>query len=338
MLKYWWAGEYSVLRVLFGSQTVQYTTEYVLIDIFCLQASIRAFKSTSLSPGSSPSSLSRSVSVIFLLHRFHNYENFNWFCVSFTPMCCCELMIIYSSYSAMTSFYANAHSSRCIFPVSMAYIPPRCRFPVSMAYFSQVYVPCVMTVSVSWMSFWLDHKAVRKGCLDLILITSTLVPENVSGCPILSKTSYCAGARQSCPRGHHSAGNVHNSGFDILQKENAFHLTYQQSHTQVIKHILQKKNWFLSHGSAIKIPILPPGQHPKLIAPGGLHESHRRVVRGVCLLCLQCSSGVCSCQLRFQVGRYNQPICQIQISKFFNFQRTSLKIFSLFLNPNAESQ
>ena len=145
-------------------------------------------------------------------------------------MCCCELMIIYSSYSAMTSFYANAHSSRCIFPVSMAYIPPRCRFPVSMAYFSQVYVPCVMTVSVSWMSFWLDHKAVRKGCLDLILITSTLVPENVSGCPILSKTSYCAGARQSCPRGHHSAGNVHNSGFDILQKENAFHLTYQQSH------------------------------------------------------------------------------------------------------------
>ena len=245
VLEYWWAGEYSVLRVLFVSQTVQYTTEYVLVDIFCLQASIRAFKSTSLSPGSSPSSLSRSVSVIFLLHRFQNYENFNWFCVSFTPMCCCELMIIYSSYSAMTSSYANANSSRCIFPVSMAYIPPRCRFPVSMAYFSQVYVPCVMTVSVSWMSFWLDHKAVRKGCLDLILITSTLVPENVSGCPILSKTSYCAGARQSCPRGHHSAGNVHNSGFDILQKENAFHLTYQQSHTQVIKHILQKKLIFI---------------------------------------------------------------------------------------------
>ena len=24
-----------------------------------------------------------------------------------------------------------------------------------------VYVPCSMTVSVSWMSFWLDHKAVR---------------------------------------------------------------------------------------------------------------------------------------------------------------------------------
>ena len=234
-----------LLRVLIVSQTVQYTTQYVLVDIFCLQASIRAFKSTSLSPGSSPSSLSRSVSVIFLLHRFQNYENFNWFCVSFTPMCCCELMIIYSSYSAMTSSYANANSSRCIFPVSMAYIPPRCRFPVSMAYFSQVYVPCVMTVSVSWMSFWLDHKAVRKGCLDLILITSTLVPENVSGCPILSKTSYCAGARQSCPRGHHSAGNVHNSGFDILQKENAFHLTYQQLHTQVIKHILQKKLIFI---------------------------------------------------------------------------------------------
>ena len=166
---------------------MQYTTQYVLVDIFCLQASIRAFKSTSLSPGSSPSSLSRSVSVIFLLHRFQNYENFNWFCVSFTPMCCCELMIIYSSYSAMTLSYANAHSSRCIFPVSMAYIPPRCRFPVSMAYFSQVYVPCVMTVSVSWMSFWLDHKAVRKGCLAN-LITSTLIPENVSRFPILSKS------------------------------------------------------------------------------------------------------------------------------------------------------
>ena len=25
-----------------------------------------------------------------------------------------------------------------------------------------VYVPCSMTVSVSWMSFWLDHKAVRR--------------------------------------------------------------------------------------------------------------------------------------------------------------------------------
>ena len=130
-----------LLRVLIVSQTVQYTTQYVLVDIFCLQASIRAFKSTSLSPGSSPSSLSRSVSVIFLLHRFQNYENFNWFCVSFTPMCCCELMIIYSSYSAMTSFYANAHSSRCIFPVSMAYIPPRCRFPVSMAYFRRCMFP-----------------------------------------------------------------------------------------------------------------------------------------------------------------------------------------------------
>ena len=81
----------------------------------------------------------------------------------------------------------------------------------------QVYVPCVMTVSVSWMSFWLDHKAVRKGCLSN-LITSTLVPENVSRFPILSKTSYCAGARESCPRGDHSAGNVHNTGLDILQK------------------------------------------------------------------------------------------------------------------------
>ena len=82
----------------------------------------------------------------------------------------------------------------------------------------QVYVPCVMTVSVSWMSFWLDHKAVRKGCLSN-LITSTFVPENVPGCPFLSKTSYCAGARESCPRGDHSAGNVHNSGIWYFAKK-----------------------------------------------------------------------------------------------------------------------
>ena len=47
------------------------------------------------------------------------------------------------------------------------------------------------------------------------------------------------------------------------------------------------KRIFSSHQlSAVTIPILPAGQHPKLTAPGGLHKSHRRVVRGVCLLCL----------------------------------------------------
>ena len=34
-----------------------------------------------------------------------------------------------------------------------------------------VYVPCSMTVSVSWMSFWLDHKAVRgPGDINTIII------------------------------------------------------------------------------------------------------------------------------------------------------------------------
>ena len=97
-----------LLRVLIVSQTVQYTTQYVLVDIFCLQASIRAFKSTSLSPGSSPSLLSRSVAIIFLLQ---NNVHFNCSCVSFTAMCYCKLMIIYSLYSAMTSSYIIAHSS-----------------------------------------------------------------------------------------------------------------------------------------------------------------------------------------------------------------------------------
>ena len=180
-------------------------TQYslLLVDIFCMQASIRAFKLTSLSPGSSPSSLSRSVSIIFLLHTFQNYQSFNWFCVSFTTMCC-NLIVNICLY--IFHILPLLHLMSLLTPpdVSMAYFPP------------QVYVPCVMTVSVSWMSFWLDHKAVRKRCLAN-LITSTLVPENVSRFPILSKTSYCAGARESCPRGDHSAGNVHNSGLDILQ-------------------------------------------------------------------------------------------------------------------------
>ena len=113
-----------LLRVLIVSQTVQYTTQYVLVDIFCLQASIRAFKSTSLSPGSSPSSLLRSVAIIFLLYTFQNCENFNCFCFSFSTMCCCKLMIIYSLNFATISSHIIAHFSRCIFPVSIAYFPP----------------------------------------------------------------------------------------------------------------------------------------------------------------------------------------------------------------------
>ena len=44
-----------------------------------------------------------------------------------------------------------------------------------------VYVPCSMTVSVSWMSFWLDHKAVSFGklfqelCLSLSLLLAAVL-------------------------------------------------------------------------------------------------------------------------------------------------------------------
>ena len=46
-----------------------------------------------------------------------------------------------------------------------------------------------------------------------------------------------------------------------------------------------------------------PGQHPELPAPGGLHQGHRRLVRGLRLLCLQRAPRVCSCQLCVKVGK-----------------------------------
>ena len=44
-----------------------------------------------------------------------------------------------------------------------------------------------------------------------------------------------------------------------------------------------------------------PGQHPELAPPRGLHQGHRRLVRGLCRVRVFSSPGVCSGQLRFQV-------------------------------------
>ena len=94
-----------------------------------------------------------------------------------------------------------------------------------------IYVPCMMTVSVSWMSFWLDHKAVS---LFKILL-------------LASHTSYIPGSCPRCSRCDHPAGNVHN-----------------------------------------------PSQYSELSPTSGLHQGYRCLVGGLCLLCIQCSAGVCS--------------------------------------------
>ena len=45
-----------------------------------------------------------------------------------------------------------------------------------------------------------------------------------------------------------------------------------------------------------------PGQHPEQPAARGLHQGHRRLVRGLCLLRLRGTAGVRDGQLRLQVG------------------------------------
>ena len=125
-----------------------------------------------------------------------------------------------------------------------------------------VYVPCSMTVSVSWMSFWLDHKAVScpgPGDINTIIIINIPLWAWHSGgqydiiwFSIL--THNLPGSRPGGSRGDDSAGDVHH-----------------------------------------------PGQHPELPAPGGLHQGYRCLVRGLRLLRVRGPPGVRDGQLCLKV-------------------------------------
>ena len=68
-------------------------------------------------------------------------------------MLCCT--VLYCTVLYCTVLYCVAGAYSCL--------RVRLLFARQLSFFLvTVYVPCSMTVSVSWMSFWLDHKAVSK--------------------------------------------------------------------------------------------------------------------------------------------------------------------------------
>ena len=77
-----------------------------------------------------------------------------------------------------------------------------------------------MTVSVSWMSFWLDHKAVRSPDEDIHNMIGVDFEQNF----VFSKVDHVnktfahvphPGPSKGCFRGDHSPSNVYNTGFKI---------------------------------------------------------------------------------------------------------------------------
>ena len=57
-----------------------------------------------------------------------------------------------------------------------------------------------------------------------------------------------------------------------------------------------------SRGDHLAGHVHHPSQHTELPSSSRLHQGHRRLVRSLCLLCLQCSPRICPGQLRLQVN------------------------------------